>query len=350
MRSVFITCIGLIISFQTLAAITAGANGSGGGMGVVCKNSDGSIKSVELLDLWEARVIYSRNTIASTASVEEQVEQSLQNFKNSVYEGESCVGNSVGHNYCDGVQGPEALYRMLRFETSRFLVASLPQVHRLRGATLQKTTDAFEVVTPSNCEIEQLVIYKDTPYGGDILINQDLVDHMDHTNEAALYMHEGFYAFLRKTGEKSSLRVRRAVGLAFSGHKFQTLESFLPEQFYECSSGHYPSSRIFIFTPKAGLCADIGVAFQVVNVLGMQALDFEEHDSCRHGSVEDIFNSGASMQSWRPFGSRIGFDYSLFVSIGGLNGLKQASIELQSAPDQEAAAIVNLSCTLKSKN
>ena len=71
---------GLMVSLQ----VFAGANGSGGGMGVVCKNTDGSVKSVELLDLWEARVIYSRTLEISSASVADQVEQNLKNFKNSI--------------------------------------------------------------------------------------------------------------------------------------------------------------------------------------------------------------------------------------------------------------------------
>lgn len=346
MNLAILTFTGLMISFQAFAF--AGANGSGGGMGVVCKNADGSIKSVELLDLWEARVIYSRIPVSSSASVADVVEQNLQNLKNSIYAAEMCVGNGAGHDYCDGVQGPEALYQMLKFETDRFLTPNLPQVHRLRGANLKKTDDAFEVVTPSDCKIAQLVRYKDTPYGGDILINQDLVDHMDKTNEAALYIHEAYYAFLRSSGkEKSSLRVRRTVGLSFSGHKFKTLESFLPKQYYECSSGAYPLSRVFVYTPDAGMCAGTGVVFQVVNLGGMNALDFEEPDTCRQGTVDDVFNSVMPMQSWRPFGSRIGFDYSVFVNIGGANGSKQATIELQGAPDQQASAKADLNCVLK---
>lgn len=340
------------ISFLTLMMLTfsvyagAGANGSGGGMGVVCKNLDGTIKSVELLDLWEARVIYSRNPIPSNDSVEDQIENHLQNFKNSIYAAEMCVGNGGGHDYCDGVQGPEALYQMLKFETDRFLAPNLPQVRRLKGAKLKKTNDSFEVVTPSNCEIEQLVRYKDTTYGGHILINQDLVDYMDDLNEAALYMHEALYAFLRP-GEKSSLRVRRAIGLSFFGHRFKTLESFLPKEYYDCTSTEAPFNRVFVYVPNSGMCANKGVTFQVVNVAGMQALDFEEPDMCQHGTLEDAFNSQLPIQSWRTFGQKVGFDYSVFLNIGGANGAKKATLELQSAPDRPATKKSTLKCQLK---
>lgn len=322
-----------------------GGHDGGGGMGIVCKNLDGTIKSVELLDLWEARVIYSRKPITSNESVENQIEHHLQNLKNSVYAAEMCVGNGVGHNYCDGVQGPEALYQELKFGTDRFLNTNLPQIHRLRGARLKKTDDSFEVVTPSNCEIEQLVRYKDTANGGDILINQDLVDYMDNVNEAALYLHEAFYAFLRPA-EKSSIRVRRAIGLSFFGHRFKTLESFLPKEYYDCQSTT-SLDRVFVYVPDSGMCANEGVTFQIVNVAGMQVLDFEEPDMCQHGNLEDVFNSQSPIQSWRPLGRKVGFDYSMFLSIGGANGAKQATLVLQGAPDQPSTKKVTLDCQLK---
>ena len=350
MKSVFIAFLALTFSFHVSAGISQGANGSGGGMGVVCKNLDGSIKTVELLDLWEARVIYSRNTISSASSVADQVEQSLQNFKNSVYAAEMCVGSGFGPGFCNGVQGPEALYKTLSFETSKFLALNLRQVHRLKGAILQKTNDAFEVVTPNGCSIEQLVLYKDTSYGGDILINQDLVDHMDKTNEAALYIHEAFYAFLRQPGkERSSIRVRRAVGLSFSGYKFRTLESFLPQQYYECSNHDNPLSRVFVYAPDTGLCAGNGIVFQVVDVAGMYAIDFEDPDTCRQTTIDQLFNSEDPMQSLRPFGSQVGFDYSVLLSIGGMNGLKQGTFEFLGGPGHEASPKVLLNCNLKTK-
>lgn len=357
MRTLVIVLWGVCLSFQVGAVVIQGANGSGGGMGVVCKNSDGSIKSVELLDLWEARTIYSRNTLSSSASVEEQVEHHLQNLKNSIYADSYCVGTNPGVNCQNGVKGPEALYYMLKFKIGLFLHPNLPQVHRLRGAKLQNTNDSFEVVTPSgNCEIDQLVIFKDTPSGGDVLINQDLVDHMDKTNEAALYIHEAYYYFLRGRPVGSSLRVRRAVGLSFSGHKFRTLESYLSQQYYECrTQGNAPSSKVFIYTPESGFCADrniVGpktVAFQIATVAGISKIDFEEPSHCSETSLEEVFNRPYSWQDWGSFGSRTGFDYSVFLSIGGLNGLKQATIELLSAPDQPPSPKTTLNCELKTK-
>lgn len=320
--------------------VLAGNGSTGGGMGVVCKNADGSIKSVELLDLWEARVIYNRPAIISSASVADQMEEQLQNFKNSVYAAEMCAG----HGVCD-MQGPEAFYLMLKSQTDDFLNLDLARIHRVRGATLKKTDDAYEVVTPSNCEIAQLIRFKDTPYGGDVLINQDLVDHMDNTNEAALYLHEALYVYLRG-GDKSSLRVRRAIGLSFSGHEFKTLESFLPKEVYDCHD-FSNSNRVFVYVPEKGFCANEGVVFQIVTLDRMWAMDFAEPRICRLGILDDVFNGPFPMENWGTLGSRVGSDFFVNTRIGGFSGAKQMSIQLYSAPDRPVPSRVDLACELK---
>ena len=75
---------------------------------------------------------------------------------------------------------------------------------------------------------------------GQIFINQDLVDKLDHVNEAALYVHEAFYLMLREMyGEQNSVRVRRAVGFAFSGQKFMTAASLLSNPYLRCTGDVY---------------------------------------------------------------------------------------------------------------
>lgn len=350
MRSILFVLMGFFASSQALAQPFFGGNGSGGGMGVVCRNSDGSIRSVELLDLWEARVIYSRPPILSSASVKEQVHQSLENFKNSVYAGDLTGWEWIDRDTRNPVRGPEALHFMLRDEAEKFLLPGISQVHRLRGVTLKRTDDAFEVVTPRDCEIEQLVRYKDTLHGGEILINQDLVDHMDKTNIAALYVHEIIYAYLRRSIEKSSLRVRRAVGMAFAGHRFRSLESFLPNQYYECTDKVPAMNRVVVYVPETDNCVGYGAVLQVVEVAGLKMLDFESAKTCAGGSAEDLFNGPTPLGGWLPLGSRVGFDYVVDVEVGGTNGAKQATLQLASAPDQTPSQKVTLTCRLQTKN
>lgn len=57
-------------------------------MGVVCKNQDGSIQSLELLGLWEARTIYSRIPTPTSLSIVALIEKHLQTLKNSIYSDE----------------------------------------------------------------------------------------------------------------------------------------------------------------------------------------------------------------------------------------------------------------------
>lgn len=201
-------------------------------------------------------------------------------------------------------------------------------------------------MTPRNCEIEQLVRYQESAHGGYVLIDQDLVDHMDNLNQAALYIHEAFYAFLRPS-EKSSLRVRRAVGLSFSGHKFKTLESFLPREYYDCWSSEHPYSRVMVYVPEKGFCANEGVSYQIVNAAGLFAFDFEEPASCQHTTLEEVFTKPFPMRSYRSLGRRVDFDYTVDLNIGGANGAKQVTLELKAAPDQAASEKSILNCELK---
>lgn len=345
MRGLFVGII-LFVSPLAFGRLTeSGGNGSGGGMGVVCKNVDGSIKSVELLDLWEARVIYGRSIQVSSDPLEQQLETHLQNFKNSYFAGGSCIQTSGWS--CD-VFGPAAVYEFLRWETEK-LQSNSGLVHRLRGATLQRTNDSFEVVTPSTCTIEQLVRYTDNPHGGEVLINQDLLDHMNTTNVAALYLHEALYKQLRQTGERSSLRVRRAVGLGFSGHKFRSLESLLPAQFYDCWGLEGGVHRIFVYVPEKGFCANEGVVYQVVTLSGMQKMDFTDSESgcIKTPRVEDVFASQFPWTSAHSFGRTTGFDYAVQLEIGGPLFRQGARIKLSSAPDGQPSVAGQLTCTLK---
>ena len=70
-------------------------------------------------------------------------------------------------------------------------------IHRLRGVTLKSTEDSFEDAQPEDCAVEQVVTYRDLTNLDQILVNQDLVDAMDNINQAALYLHEGLYKYLR---------------------------------------------------------------------------------------------------------------------------------------------------------
>lgn len=348
MKYIFGIVVALLFVLPTQAF--AGAESSGGGMGVVCKNANGTIKSVELLDLWEARVIYGRVPKPSNLSVADQVKGAINDLKNSLYSDGLCIGSGIGPGYCNGITGPAALYEILTDDAEPFLAPNSAEVHRLRGVNLKKTNDAYEVVTPRDCEIEQLVRYTDTASGGDILINQDLVDHLNKTNLAALYVHEALYAYLRQGGmEKSSLRVRRAVGLAFSGYQFRPLDSFLPKKFYVCSTNKWPVATVLVYAPTSGICAG-DTTFQIVDIDGRDRFDFSEPGGCLGMSPDQLFKGPIPLWIDTPLSSKVGFDYTVFGSIGGdENGPMRGTLQLTAAPDQSKSGVMHLGCEMKNK-
>lgn len=329
-----------IILILTGSLTWAGANGSGGGMGVVCKDSNGEIESVELLDLWEARVIYNRKIIESDEPIETQVESGLQNLKHAIYvDGYSsdCNGNSCKEH------GPEAYYRQLYSTAYPFLDDFNPNVRRLRGVQLSKTNDSLEMVRPTGqCSIEQLVRYIDTAYGGEILINQDLLDRMSNTQLSALYIHEAFYASIRTHfdfSEKSSLRIRRSVGLIYSGFQFPSWEKFLPKEYYDCRD---EKNRALIYLQDSLDGKKIVYAHVIVaDKRPMIGVEYPNSGIV----VEDPESAGRVAFSWAPMNRAIGYDYTVMAKSFVENNEIKMRLQLISAPDQEREhEMVKLSC------
>lgn len=329
-----------------------GGSDVGGGMGVVCKTPEGRVASVELLDLWEARVIFGRNIVISNEPVSKQIDLALDQLMNSRY----TQGFAI---LPKGIYGSQAFRIMLGDNANMFLSPDWPTIHRLRGVTLAKTFDSFEVVTPRDCEIAQIVRYQDTVTGPFILVNQDLVEKMDATNLAALYVHEAYYALLRGSpggnwGEKSSLRVRRAVGLAFSGYKFTPLEKFLPDDYYSCGDDN---NQAFVYMAPVEDSSGRKVmrtTFQLVSVAGLNMIDFREPDRYELSTIDEIihrpFPENWGSGNYMPFSASVGFDFEVYFNFGsdGL-GNPQAKFQLLRAPDQLAPLTeVTVNCHLVS--
>lgn len=225
----------LLAILTSSAAAEAGVVNGGGGKGVVCRASDRSVKSVELLDLWEARVLHDAVLRPSTRDLGSEVNLALQRlaFAFNINEVKLNEWSAEGKLVCSGV---DCLLHDLQLTASRFLTSD-QKIRRLRGVTLELTPDSMEQVRPSECAIEQIVNYQ--PSGNDILLNQELFEKMDQTNQAALIAHEALYTSLRESGtETNSLRVRRAIGFIFNGANKFALPSSVQtaDRFVSCES------------------------------------------------------------------------------------------------------------------
>lgn len=235
------------VFFLTQAAY-AGAVNSGGGKAIVCRDSRNRIKSVEVLDLWEAREILGLKVPASKKTVDQQVEAAAESLKNLIYYNGG-VGTIDDHGNAVSYEGADALAYEIR-STAGMFTKNSNQVLHLHGKMLTPVDDSLEEAYPNGCAPEQAVIFHDDGAEvGQVLINQDLVDRMDVQNQAALYIHEGLYRVLRRLdSEGNSLRARRAVGLAFAGHQFHSIKSLIPDDFVACASIGDPStSSLFAF-------------------------------------------------------------------------------------------------------
>jgi hypothetical protein len=234
-RRKIVTTIALLVTILGTIPSFAGTKDGGGGKGVVCLNPDKSIKSVELLDLWEARELYERKIPSSDAPVPDQIRAGIERIKYVIQ-----YPYQRGQGGPGGMLSGAAAFAADLVDTARmFYEPNWGNVKRVRGIKLAPTNDSYEEASPTgDCKIRQLVRYKDLGIGGGprILIAQDLVDRMNKTNQVALALHEALYTVMRKFGETTSVRVRRAVGYVMSGESFKSLETFVTGPHITCET------------------------------------------------------------------------------------------------------------------
>lgn len=293
-----------------------GGISSGGGKSVVCYRSDGTVDSVELLDIWEAKTLHGLNIRDSNRGVKEVIDDGLNNLMHSIY--------YKSHG------GPKILYNDLREVVDLFLFSgNQNSVRRLRNVQLTLTDDSYEAITPTDCEIEQVVRYGNP---GDILVNQDLVDKMDSVNVAYLYLHEAFYKILRGEllrnhySEKSSVRVRRTIGLVASGHQFTHWASFVPKQYYRCWN-HKNDVYVFLDRNRSGQATFMPIVVDGRPMIG----NYENSLYVNVDSLGDLFQHDSYVTMFTgTLGDLTGNDFFYRFFISG----KSATIQLISSPDQ----------------
>jgi hypothetical protein len=264
------------LSKSSTAFAAGGSMAGGGGKGVVCRNSAGKIQSVELLDFWEAKALFSRKIQYSKTRVATQVDVALNRAGEialTVKPAEMEYIREVSRLFLNEGQNPAVKFT------------------RLRGASLNETDDSYELARPDACGVEQIVIYRQWSTGEEILINQDLYDKLDLTNQAALIVHESLYAALRRFEmESNSIRVRRAVGYLFAGGTFPKLDSLLPNRYIECESTlKYPTG--YVMTSVAlfeSLAGDPGMSAVVKNASGQQPLAYFPAVVINHNSLHEV--------------------------------------------------------------
>jgi len=188
----------LILSGNLLAQPSEGGKEIGnGGDVVVCKNDDGSIKSIELLDFFEARTLkkLNYNLGPNNLSVENKIMIALKRLEHFSSE-------------------RAKLYR----EQADILLNDENETSFVANTTLTDIPDSLHLALPNGCDIEQIAIQNNPIFSDDprYVINQDLWNRLDNNNKAGLVLHEIIYREAIKNGHTNSIRTRRFNALLSS--------------------------------------------------------------------------------------------------------------------------------------
>lgn len=171
--------------------------GNGGG-GVVCRDTNGAITSVELIDFWVGRNEWSFTLDLGSGSFMDKVNHALQ--------------------------------RLARFDNDRAIrytkkaALFLANVNWLTNSVLPAPGDTDDLVKPAgNCQFETVALQRNPQFPAEKFyrINKDLWDKMDDTNKAGLILHEIIYeeALVLKQTNSRKTRYYNAnlASTAFSG-------------------------------------------------------------------------------------------------------------------------------------
>lgn len=173
----------LIAGLLSLGLSAFAGDKGNGGYSVVCRNDNGQITSAELLDIYEGRVIYKKNYAVNLNTVEELIQIARHNL----------IGHGVFLAKLD---------KELKIVTEN--IYFIPE-----GNELEPTDDAFPPIKKKGCKFEQLANFQDS---GELLISEEIYNHLDNINKAALFLHEAIYSYRRKAlAEETSVNTRKLV-------------------------------------------------------------------------------------------------------------------------------------------
>lgn len=176
--------LGILLSADARAS---GGVEAHGGPAVVCRALDGTnrILSAEMLDLFEARNVRGlRVSVDRPGSAEEIAAQVFSRLQRYAY---------------------GARYRKELAEILERKIILEPEVRNT------PTNDVFPILSREGCKIEQVAVYVRDERR--VLIDREIFDALDATNQAALYVHEAVYKIDRDlTFTRSAVEARRLTG------------------------------------------------------------------------------------------------------------------------------------------
>jgi hypothetical protein len=224
MKELFLT-IAILLALPLHAEIDArrgGVNG-GGGNGVVCRNGN-NIVSVELLDLYESRILYNRDYDSMEHM---ELDEALRWASQKLY----------------SYDLPSVETQFYLFKTTQSKFHLLPP-----GVRLDPINDSGHIFIPSGCKIEQVANFYNNEK---VFVVSDFYNKMDTLNKAALIVHEAVYLKERTFSVTDSRYSRRLVGAIFD-------RDFV---FNNPIPGINPYRRTTCYTPTGKIGGDFNYEF-----------------------------------------------------------------------------------------
>ncbi len=217
----------LILYSNLPGALALAGQDRGGGKGIVCRDNKNNVRTVELLDLWEAKNLRGKAIISSSENMHTDMDLALDRTKYIFSEDDERVDES------------------LKFDSVNILKCmdknkpcTFGNVKRVSGIDLPISNDSFEgnLSLPQGCKVEQIVGFEHS-WSPIWTLNMDLIEKMDIMNLVSLCLHEGVYSLLDTyENENNSERVRRVIGHVMSGGSFLLKADQLKKPYIECGS------------------------------------------------------------------------------------------------------------------
>jgi hypothetical protein len=183
-----------VVSMTSHAAIN-----SGGGKAVVCRSSSGSIRSAELLDLFEAE--RAGISLARLPRAVDYYRLFMSRYLSLMGARPTNESDATIAKYIKDVL------------TANWVV------YVGRGENMPTTNDYNGPTQFSGCKVEQLAVFRDDQVtrSYQLIINLEIWNALDSRDQMGLLAHEFIYRSNRFTeGDKASDRSRQLVGYLFS--------------------------------------------------------------------------------------------------------------------------------------
>lgn len=282
----------LALTFVTSSALgAAGGGDSGGGSVVVCRNSEGEIESVQLLDLFEGKIRHHHKHPSLNLDHTEILERLIPRLSFAHFE----TGDS---HWSFPEELREELYELKL--KSEFLP---------HGVTLNQPTDlgsSYAIVVPDGCRVEAAGFRE---ADGTFVIASTLYEPMDEVNKAAFWLHEAVYSIYSRTNSLDSSEgtwpIRKLVSTVFAQNTglsdLAEASTFFFRRVDVFQLGTVPTvtARIFVDLAKTDAKMTLGYRIGHVGSLGGGASPVSS-ELGKHFTCEDLMSTVSRGSALNP--------------------------------------------------